>query len=287
MHRVERFVDAVRPRSPRYVVQPGKPFDVLASREHRLNRKLLGYITDVVADVHRLPTAVQSEDIHLAGLRGRQRRQHPHHRGLSRTVRPEQTHRLPGPHLQREIVNRDEIAVPVRQMPAVHGQVGGRTHLCLSCNLRVISDITDRPRLSAWIWFSSRSPSTSDSAARPAAREASATCCAESVSRSRPTRRSSLSTARVIRPSDASLDTSVDVVFGTSPSSAAASVTEMSGRRPTNRNSSACAPPAPAAARAPGRAPGPGPPPPPPPPDDTEHLRHEVGARFHDTTIPL
>ena len=134
------FGDAVGALAPWHVVEPGEPLDVLAARQRRLDRKLLRHIADVVANIHRLPTAAQPEDEHLTGLHGRECRQHPHDRGLARTVRAEKAHRLPRRHLQREVVHRGEVAIPVCQMPAVHGE-GQQTRLFLplpqaACYLR-------------------------------------------------------------------------------------------------------------------------------------------------------
>src|SRR5260370_34159134 len=64
--------------------------DVLSAGQRGFDRKLLRHVADVVADIHGVPTRVETEDVHLATLDGRQRGQHAHHCGLARSVGSEQ-----------------------------------------------------------------------------------------------------------------------------------------------------------------------------------------------------
>ena len=185
-----------RTRSRRgHVVEPGEQLDVLPACQRGFDRKLLRHIADVVPDVHGVPTRVEAEDVHLAALHRRQGGQHAHHGGLARSVRAEQADASRRSRTcRREVVDRGEVAVAVGQVPTVDRK---RRHGCLSCSMRVISASTSNPRSRLSSWLGSSSSSTADSAARRAARDSSAMRCAGSVSRSRPTRRSSASTVRM------------------------------------------------------------------------------------------
>src|SRR6476659_4050186 len=238
LHCMQRFVDPIGALGARHVVEPCEQFNVLPTGQCGFDRKLLRHIANVVSDVHGVPTRVEAEDENVATLDRGQCGQHAHHSGLTGSVGAEQPDRFAAAHLQAEIVDRGELAVAVRQVPTVDRK--RRRHGCLSCSMWVISASTSSPRSRLSSWPGSSSSSTADSATRRAARDSSAMRCAGSVSRSRPTLRSSESTVRISRPSAASLDTSVEAVLGTSPNSVAASRTEIPGCRPTKRSISAC-----------------------------------------------
>ena len=172
---------------------------------------------------------------------GCQRGQHPHHGGLARAVGPEQAHRFAGPNLQRHIVDRGELAVAVGQVPAVDRHRQRSAHDHRSCSRRVIVSRTCQSlcqSLDLVVTQFARAP-------RPAGSPRGAGRVDDLLGGLGEPQLADPAVGfgpavRTSKPLATSLETSVEAVLATSPSSAAAALTEMPGRRPTSHSSSDC-----------------------------------------------
>ena len=108
------------------------------------------------ADLRRLVDDIVAGDAGVAGVRARQRREHPHGRGLAGAVRPEQRHDRSGLDPQVEIRDCHEFAKPLGQAFGFdrwclcHGEKSTVTEKILQLKFLSLSFLRDRARITTF-----------------------------------------------------------------------------------------------------------------------------------------
>ena len=121
-HRREGVGNPLAPLAPRDVEEPREPGDVLAARERRLDRELLGDVADQPPHGHPRSRDVASEHRHRSLLHRQERVEHADRRRLSGAVRPEQPEHLAGLDAQVDPVDGDVLAEAVAKAPQLESR---------------------------------------------------------------------------------------------------------------------------------------------------------------------
>ena len=159
-------------------------------------------------------------------LHRRQRGQHPHRGGLARAVGSQQAQRLAGLDLQGQVVDGGEVAVAVGEVSAVDRSV---VMAASRCSIRVILSRTSNPAVRVVDFVVVEFVEHVGQRGAAGGARSSAMCWAGSVSRSRPTRRSSGSRRGAATRRPTAWTPGWMRCWRIRPSSAAAWLTEMPG----------------------------------------------------------
>ena len=114
---LERSIDRVFSLGTRHVLQLCDVIEIASHRHLGVNRRGFGQVAHGSASGQRIAENVVPRD-RSAAFRGRNEAgEDPHGRGLTRAVRPEEPHHLAGAHRERDIVQGEQVTVPLDEAP--------------------------------------------------------------------------------------------------------------------------------------------------------------------------
>src|SRR5438094_791943 len=102
--------DPVAPRLPWHVVQHAVDVHVLPRREVAVETGILEHHAESLADLGWMCGRVESVELERAARRPQQGGEHLDGGGLAGPVRPEEREDLAGPHVERDVVDRLDVA---------------------------------------------------------------------------------------------------------------------------------------------------------------------------------